>query len=93
MKKAVETLQDVAGASYPVLFLKMGHESWSPVGEEELCAVVKGKGETAAVIVCDSEGNTKAMSAWLPGGEAEKHASTLESRGVRRYDGEVKLPV
>jgi len=93
VKLALERLQDVAGPSYPVLFLKMGIQDWTPVGEEELCALVGGKGGTAAVVICDSDGNSKAMSAWVPRSEAERIANALEGKGLRRYVGEVKLPV
>lgn len=93
VKQALERLQEVAGPSYPVLFLKMGIQDWTPVGEEELCALVSGKGGTAAVVVCDSDGNSKAMSAWVPRSEAERIVNALESKGLHRYGGEVKLPV
>jgi len=93
VKKALDTLQGAAGPSYPVLFLKMGQGDWTPVGEEELFALVKGKGGTSAVVICDADGNSKAMSTWLPTAEAEKAASQLSSKGLSRYDGEVKLPV
>ncbi len=93
VKKAVEILQEVAGPSSPVLFLKMGIEEWTPVGAEVLFAVVSGKDETAAVVVCDLDGNSKAISAWVPASKAEEYARSLESRGLSRYDDEVKLPI
>jgi len=93
VKKALDTLQRAAGPSYPVLFLKMGPGDWTPVGEEELYASVKGKGGTSALVICDSDGNSKAMSGWLPVAEAEKAASELSSKGLSKYEGEVKLPV
>lgn len=89
----METLQEVAGPSYPVLFLKAGVENWTPVGDEDLCSVVEGKGGTAAVVVCDSDGNAKAISGWVLAGAADRFASTLESIGIRRYGGRVKLPI
>jgi hypothetical protein len=93
VKQALEALQDVAGPSYPVLFLKMGIQDWTPVGEEELFALVRGKGGTAAVVVCDSDGNAKALSSWSSLVDAERAAHALESKGFARYKGEVKLPV
>lgn len=71
----------------------MGREDWTSVGQEELFSVVNERDDTAAVVICDSEGNTKAISGWLSRGDAERFATTLESRGHPRYDGEVKLPV
>ena len=93
VKSAVDSLSEVAGPCYPVLFLKMGREEWTPVGEEDLFSVVDGKDGTAAVVLCDSEGNTKAISRWVQKGEAEDFAAKLGTRGTLRYDGEVKLPV
>jgi len=86
-------LQEVAGPSYPVLFLKTGTSGWNPVGEENLYSTVAGKEGTAAVVICDSDGNTKAMSSWMGKGDAAKSASLLKSKGIELFRGEVKLPV
>jgi hypothetical protein len=93
VKKAVDFLQEVAGPSYPVLFLKTGHEDWLPVGEEKLYALVQGKGGTAAVVLCDADGNSKAISGWVPANDAERFCSDLASRGTKQYAGEIKLPI
>ncbi len=93
VKAALEHLQEEAGPSYPVLFLKMGIQTWTPVGDEELCAVVSGKEGTAAVVICDADGNAKAMSSWVQALEADRVARAMEARGMIRYAGEVKLPV
>jgi hypothetical protein len=76
-----------------VLFLKMGSQEWTPVGEEELLALVRGKGGTAAVVVCDSDGNAKAMSSWMSQSSAQQISDALQAKGLGRFDGEVKLPV
>jgi len=93
VKRSLEKLQGTAGPSYPVLFLKMGIQDWTPVGEEELLAVVSGKEGKAAVVICDSDGNSKAMSSWLAREDAERIAGELESEGLARFEGDVKLPV
>jgi hypothetical protein len=93
VKRSLETLQSVAGPSYPVLFLKMGTQDWTPVGEEEMFSIVDGKEGKAAVIICDSGGNSKAMSSWLERQEAERISGQLKEKGLIRYEGEVKLPV
>jgi hypothetical protein len=93
VKHALDILQEAAGPSYPVLFLKMGIQDWTPVGEEELFAQVRGKGDTAVVVVCDSDGNAKAMSSWSSLADAERATRALESKGLVRYQGEVKLPI
>jgi hypothetical protein len=92
VQRAVEVLQEVAGPSYPVLFLKERPGEWTPVGEETLCSVVKGEDNLAAVIVCDSDGNAKAMSVWLTEDKAQELAAMLEAGGMSRFGGEVRLP-
>lgn len=93
MKLAIGILQEVAGPCSPVLFLKMGIENWTPVGEENLYAVVKGKNATEAVVICDSEGNSKAISGWVSQTVAEEYSRSLQSKGLPLFDGEPKLPI
>lgn len=93
VKHALERLQEVAGPSYAVLFLKMGTQDWTPVGEEELFALVRGKQGSAAVVLCDSDGNAKAMSTWSSFADAERVSRELAAKGCARYEGEVFLPV
>ena len=93
VQRAIKLLQEVAGPSYPVLFMKTGRTEWSPVGEENLYSMIDGKNNTAAVVICDSDGNTKAMSGWLSREDAAKSASILQSRGIDMFKGDVKLPI
>lgn len=93
VQDAVARLQDVAGPSYPMLFLKIGISDWTPVGEEMLQKLVPGKNNTAALVICDSGGNSKAMSTWMPQEKAESCARSLEQRGVPEFPGDVKLPI
>ena len=93
VNRAVAVLQEVAGPSYPLLFLKLGVSDWTPVGVEMMHKVVPGKQGTAALVICDAEGNAKAISAWLPGEKAQSLAKTLESREIPSFPGDVKLPI
>lgn len=93
VKRSVEVLQRVAGPSYPVFFLKAGRQDWAPVGVEERYALVRGKDGTAALVICDAEGNAKAISAWLSADAADASAKALKAEGLERHEGEVKLPV
>jgi hypothetical protein len=90
---AVALLQEVAGPSYPMLLLKLGITDWTPVGEEMLHKVVPGKNDTAALVICDGDGNSKAMSGWIPRARAEECSKTLELKGIPVYPGDVKLPI
>ncbi len=91
--KAVALLQDVAGPCYPMLFLKMGLDEWVPVGDEMLQKAIPGKDEKEAIVICDSDGNSKAMSSWLTRTKASECSNILEARGVATFPGEVKLPI
>ena len=89
----MKLLQEAAGPSYPVLFMKTGMADWNPVGDENLYSIVAGKNDTAAVVICDSDGNTKAMSTWMGKEVAAESASLLQSKGIERFKGDVKLPI
>lgn len=93
MQDAVNVLKEIAGQCYPMLFLKVGSGTWTPVGEEKLYSVVPGKSGTAALVICDAEGNSKAMTPWVPAATAEEHARSLGSKGFIRFEGEVELPI
>ena len=93
VSKAVATLQEVAGPSYPMLFLKLGVSDWTPVGDEMMHKLVPGKEGTEALVICDAEGNAKAMSGWLRADRARTVAKALESREIPSFPGEVKLPI
>jgi len=93
VNRAVAVLQEVAGPAYPLLFLKLGVSDWTPVGEEMMHKVIPGKQGTAALVICDAEGNAKAMSAWLSGERAQSLAKLLESREIPSFPGDVKLPI
>jgi hypothetical protein len=93
VNEALGILQEVAGPSFPMLFLKLGLTDWTPVGEEMLQKTVPGKGETAALVICDSEGNSKAMSAFGPVDKISQYSKSLELKGIPEFGGEVKLPL
>jgi len=93
VNRAVGVLQEIAGPSYPMLFLKLGVTDWTPVGEEMLHKILPGKNETAALAICDAEGNAKAMSGWFSIDKASELAKKLESKGIREFQGDVKLPI
>jgi hypothetical protein len=90
---AVSVLQEVAGPTYPMLFLKLGVTDWTPVGEEMLQKVVPGKNKTSALVICDGEGNSKSMSAFVPDESAKEFSKTLELKGIPVFPGDVKLPI
>ena len=93
VNRAVALLQEVAGPCYPMLFLKYGVADWTPVGDEMLHKVVPGKNETAALVICDADGNAKSMSNWVSLEKAGELAKKLESRGIISFPGDVKLPI
>ncbi len=76
-----------------MLLLKLGVPKWTPVGEEALQKIVPGKNATAALVICDADGNAKAMSGWLSEPRAKECSKLLEQKGVPMFRGEVKLPI
>jgi hypothetical protein len=76
-----------------MLFLKLGLTDWTPVGEEMLHKVVPGKNALAALVICDGDGNSKAMSAFVPEEKATEYSKSLELKGIPEFPGEVKLPI
>jgi hypothetical protein len=93
VQEATRKLSEVTGPAYPMLFLKVGKSDWTPVGEEFLCSLVMGKEKTAAVVICDNDGNAKTMSRWFPLGEAETYLRQLTAGGMPQFSGEVNLPI
>jgi hypothetical protein len=93
VKKAIDLLQGVAGPSSPVLFLKMDTKDWTPVGEENFFSIVPGKNSKAAVVLCDVDGNSKAITEFVPADQARASSDKLKARGVEKFDGEVRLPI
>ena len=91
--RAVAVLQEVSGPSYAMLFLKLGVTDWTPVGDEMMHKLVPGKEGTAALVICDAEGNAKAMSGWFPADKARTLARALESREIPSFPGDVRLPI
>lgn len=90
--RALAFLREITGPCSPLLFLKIGPGEWTPIGEENLFAVVPGKNETAAVVLCDADGNSKAMSSWLSLPRIESFRLDLVARGIPKFEGELKLP-
>jgi hypothetical protein len=89
---AGELLREVAGNSYPVLFLQEGKNDWTPVGDEVLYSEVAGDRALVSVVLSDNEGNAKAMSDWMPREEASRIVASLKAKGIQEYTGEVRLP-
>ncbi|MDG6917045.1 MAG: hypothetical protein JRM85_05570 [Nitrososphaerota archaeon] len=93
VNRALAVLQSAAGPSYPMLILKLGVPEWTPVGDEMLYKVVHGRDSTAALVICDAEGNSKAMSAWLRAEKVDEISQRLDARGIPIFLGDVKLPI
>jgi hypothetical protein len=93
VQSALKILQENVGSANPVLFVKMKYDKWEPVGEENFYSVLAGKNDTAAIVICDGDGNTKAMSTWMSRWEAENAAASISAKGLQSFKGEVKLPI
>lgn len=89
---AVQLLSDVGGPSFPLLVLKMGLSDFTPVGAENFYAVIK-KDKLEAVVLCDIDGNAKAITGWLNAEKVKEVIYKLEQRGIKKFEGRLKTPV
>jgi len=71
----------------------MGVDAWTPAGEENVSAIADRKDDTAAIVLCNSDDNAKAISSWVQRKEAERPPAGLASSGLWAHQVEVKLPV
>ncbi len=95
-EKAAEILRAVTGGAKVALHLKplklRREGKYEPVGEENLYSTLKRKEGFVNVVICDSEGNVKAISRPIDEKEVDKYLSELEKRGLKRYEGELHYP-
>ena len=92
-EKAAELLSKVTGYAKGAIFLKHEKDTFEPVGEENLYAVMELKPRTTVVVICDASGNAKAISQFMHPKTAEKVAEKLEQMGIIKYNGIPYLPV
>ena len=76
-----------------MLFLKVGLADWTPVGDEQLFSTIKRADGSAALVICDSDGNSKAMSVWTTTNAVGNYETELRSRGLVEFTVEVRLPI
>jgi hypothetical protein len=93
VRKAIAVLDSLLAPSSPVLFLKMDTKDWTPVGEETMVALVKGQDQKSAIVICDADGNSKAISAWVTDTVAQETLKSLEGKGLGKFEGELRLPI
>lgn len=91
VRESMKLLNELGLPSYPLLFLKMEEGDFTPVGEENLYTVLEEK-ERASIVLCDVDGNSKAITPPLSKEQAEKVARQLESMGLKKFEGKLRLP-
>ncbi|SRR5579875_3344390 len=91
-EEAAKILGGVSGYAKGAVFLKHESTSFDPVGEENFYAIVQLKPPSVVVVLCDSGGNSKAMSQFLSKQSAESVVKKLEALGIQPYQGEPYLP-
>jgi hypothetical protein len=88
---SLKLLNQAGSPSYPLLFLKMDTEDFTPVGEENMFSVLEDKNRRA-VVLCDKDGYAKAITSWMSTENAERVIRFLESLGLSNYKGSIKMP-
>jgi hypothetical protein len=91
--RAAKLLASVSGYAKSAVFLKHETNEFEPVGEENFYAIIPLKPPSVVVVLCDSGGNSKAMSQFFTPKSAESVAKKLEALGIRLYTGEPYLPL
>ncbi len=91
VRESMRILNESGSLSYPLLFLKFGKADFEPVGEENLYSVLEDR-DKRAVVICDSEGNAKAITPWMEEEKTNQIVRSLVSLGIERYKGTLKMP-
>jgi hypothetical protein len=92
-EKAAQLLGSVSGYAKGAVFLKHESDTFEPVGEENFYAVIPLRPPSVVVVLCDSGGNSKAMSQFLHPKVAENVVKKLETMGIKMYEGQAYLPM
>lgn len=94
VKQARDLLQLYTGNAMPALALKDTKlKDWSPVGEENLVAVVQ-ESNGYMIVLCDSNGIAKTIAQWFS--EEDKNNIILkikEEQNLQEYFGKLSLPI
>lgn len=96
-EKRVKVSQDLltkcAGHAMPALALRDNKSnSWEPVGEENLYAVVKEEGGYM-IALCDSKGIAKALAQWFSEEVKNDLVAKLKAENLQEYFGKLSLPI
>ena len=94
VKQARDLLAIYTGNAMPALALKDTKlNDWSPVGEENLVAVVQ-ESNGYMIVLCDSNGIAKTIAQWFS--EDDKNNIILkikEEHNLQKYFGKLSLPI
>ncbi|MDG6939202.1 MAG: hypothetical protein JRN39_02220 [Nitrososphaerota archaeon] len=91
-ERSAQLLGSVTGYAKSAVFLRHESDSFEPVGEENMYAVVSLRPPSVVVVLCDAGGNAKAMSQFLHPRAVDDVTKKLEGLGLRKYEGEPYLP-
>lgn len=94
VKSAQDLLTRYTGQSMPALALKDTKDNtWEPVGEENLYAVVKEIGGYM-IVICDKNGIAKSIAQWFTEDKKNKIVAKIASEeNMVEYVGKLSLPI
>lgn len=92
-QRAAQLLMSYTGYAVAAMIVKESKEGWTPVGEENFYATVNKDENFCVIVICDGDGYVKAMSNPIPCKVAESMASKMEKDGLRKYSGQLILPL
>ncbi len=94
VKLAQDLLTRYTGQAMPALALKdIKDNTWEPVGEENLYAVVKDIGGYM-IVICDKNGIAKSIAQWFTEDKKNKIVTKIASEeNIVEYTGKLSLPI
>ncbi|MEM0349658.1 MAG: hypothetical protein QXE96_05955 [Candidatus Caldarchaeum sp.] len=92
-QRAQQLLSAYTGTAYAAMVVKETRDGWAPVGEENFFTVVQKDENFSVIVVCDADGYAKAMSHPIPHKAAESIVAKMEKDGLKKYSGELILPL
>jgi hypothetical protein len=91
--EAVELLKSITRYARPAFFLKpLADKGYQPVGEENFFAIKAIGDNVFSIVICDEEGNAKAISQPMTKYVMDRFVTKLREKGLKEFKGELNYP-
>lgn len=89
-RRSQHRLFEYAGFAFLTKTVKQVNDGFEPVGEEELIAIEETGDGNVIVLICDTDGYSKAQTKPMPREQAKKIFAKMLNDGFKEFKGEVK---